>query len=97
MIKSFTDKATEELFNGINSKRTAKYPTEIKRRAYLLLHTINSANTLDALKVPPGNRLERLVGDRQASWSVRINDQWRVTFKFSDGDFSDVLIEDYHK
>jgi proteic killer suppression protein len=51
---------------------------------------------LDDLRLPPGNRLKELSGNRAGTWSVRVNDQWRITFKFQNGEFSDVLIEDYH-
>ncbi len=96
MIKSFADQGTEDIYNGVQSKKVAKLPTEIIRRARLLLHTINSVNNLNALKIPPGNRLESLKGNLFGFYSVRINDQWRIIFKFNNGDFFDVKIDDYH-
>lgn len=63
---------------------------------YFLLDVMNNTSDLNALKVPPGNRLKELEPPRKGTWSVRINDQWRITFKFHDGDFFDVKIEDYH-
>jgi proteic killer suppression protein len=57
---------------------------------------MDSTARLDDLRVPPGNRLKEFEGDRAGTWSVRINDQWRITFKFQSGEFKDVLIEDYH-
>ncbi len=97
MIKSFADRGTEDIFDGeANTKQARKFPRDILKRAILLLDVINNSTVLRALKVPPGNRLKELEPPRKGTWSVRINDQWRITFKFKDGDFYDVQIEDYH-
>ena len=94
MILSFGDKETRELYR---TGRCKKLPPDIWRRALRKLEMIDKAETLDDLKVPPGNRLEALKGDRAGYYSIRINDQWRITFKFKDGNAWEVKIEDYHK
>lgn len=97
VIKSFADRGTEDVFDGdVNTKQARKFPRDILRRAVLLLDVINNTSDLNALRVPPGNRLKELEPPRKDTCSVRINDQWRITFKFNDGDFFDVKIEDYH-
>ena len=97
MIKSFGSVGTEDIFDGnIHTKEARKIPRDLLKRAILLLDVINNAVSLNALKVPPGNRLKELDGNKKGTFSVRINNQWRITFKFKNGDFYDVLIEDYH-
>lgn len=95
MILNFKDKETEKLFNGEAAK---KIPPDIQRRAQIKLVLLDAATSIDAMKVPPSNHLEKLQGARAGEWSIRINDKWRVTFKYNDADknFYDVLIEDYH-
>lgn len=93
MIKSFRGKETENIWNQAFVK---KIPHDVQRIGLRKLFILNHALTLDDLKVPPGNRLERLVGDRKGSYSIRINDQWRVCFKWSNGDAYDIEIVDYH-
>lgn len=93
MIRSFRDKHTERLFYRNNS---GKYPSEILRRAKRKLNLIDAAETIEDLKVPPGNRLEQLSGDRSDQWSIRINQQWRICFEWQDGDAHNVEIVDYH-
>lgn len=93
MIRSFRDKHTERLFNRNNS---GKYPSEILRRAKRKLNLIDAAEIIEDLKVPPGNRLEQLSGDRSGQWSIRINQQWRICFEWQDGDAHNVEIVDYH-
>lgn len=94
MIKSFADRETERLFNG---QRTRRLPADLLRIALRKLVQVNAAATLDFLRVPPGNRLEALKGDRAGQHSIRINDQWRVCFRWRDGNAYDVEIADYHK
>ena len=92
MIVSFCDRDTEELYNeGQNRKFAA-----IARVALRKLDMIAAATKVETLKVPPGNRLESLKGDRKGQWSIRINDQWRVCFKWSGGNAENVEIVDYH-
>jgi len=93
MIRSFADKETGKLFQG---QRSRKIPPDIQRIALRKLVQINAAVGLDFLRVPPGNRLEILKGDRQGQHSIRINDQWRICFNWRDGDAHDVEIVDYH-
>ena len=93
MIKSFGDKATAALFHGRSHRRI---PAEIRRTALRKLMQINAAAELSFLRVPPGNRLERLKGSRAGQHSIRINDQWRICFVWRDGHAFDVEITDYH-
>lgn len=95
MITNFKDKDTERVFNGEHARRI---PTELQRRAQIKLTLLDAASCLDVMRVPPSNRLEKLKGNRSDEWSIRINDQWRITFKYNADkrNFYDVLIEDYH-
>ena len=93
MIQSFGDKDTEALFNR---ERVKKYPPELLQRGRSKLLIIHAATSEDDLRIPPGNRFERLKGDKKGLCSIRINDQWRITFKWLDGNASDVIITDYH-
>ncbi|HEX5337533.1 MAG TPA: type II toxin-antitoxin system RelE/ParE family toxin [Gallionella sp.] len=92
MIKSFRCRDTEALFNG---KRIARF-ANFERAALRKLEQLDLALVIDDMRAPPGNRLEALKGDRAGEWSVRINDQWRVCFRFEDGSALDVEIVDYH-
>jgi toxin HigB-1 len=96
VIRSFGDKATEDVFNGNASKAARSIPQAIWPSAQRKLDALNAATAPRDLAVPRGNRLEELRGRRAGTWSIRINDQYRITFKFSGGDATDVLIEDYH-
>ena len=93
MVKSFKDKETEKLFNRHFSK---KLPHNIQHLARRKLVMLDAAPELNALRIPPGNRLEVLKGDRKGQHSIRINDQWRVCFRWKTGDAYDVEIADYH-
>ena len=93
MIQSFADKATAAIFSGLQVRRL---PPAIQQVARRKLKLVDAANSLDSLRVPPGNRLEALRGDRRGQWSIRINDQWRICFRWEDGDAFDVGIVDYH-
>ena len=92
MIKTFQCRDTEALFNG---KRVARF-VNIERVALRKLVQLDLALIIEDMRAPPGNRLEALKGDRAGQWSVRINDQWRVCFRFEDGNALDVEIADYH-
>lgn len=93
MIKSFADSETGRLF----ARRPArKLPPDIQRRAYRKLVVLDAATSVNDLRVPPGNRLEALGGDRAGQHSIRINDQWRICFVWRDGDAYDVELVDYH-
>jgi proteic killer suppression protein len=93
VIVSFACPQTERFFATGKSRRL---PPEIFRRAAMRLTQLNAATSIDDLRFPPSNRLEALKHDRQGQWSVRINDQWRVCFRFGGGDAFDVEIVDYH-
>lgn len=97
MIVSFKDQATEDIFNGVNSKAARKScPQTLWRIASRKLDQIDSAQELDELKVPPGNRLEILIGDRRGECSIRINEQYRICFIWGEAGPSNVEITDYH-
>ena len=93
MIRDFKDKETQKIFER---KRSRKLPSDIQQVALRKLRMLNRAETLQDLRVPPANRLERLLGDREGQYSIRINDQWRICFLWQDGDALDVEIVDYH-
>ena len=93
MIKSFKDKEAEKIFNG---QFSLKLPENIQRIALRKLTLVHGAATLNFLRVPPANRLEKLTGDREGQWSIRINDQWRICFEWRDGDADNIEITDYH-
>jgi proteic killer suppression protein len=92
MIKSFECGDTEALFSGRRVERFANIASVAMRK----LQQLHAATTLEFLRVPPGNRLEPLVGDRAGQHSIRINDQWRLCFVWQDGHAHDVEIVDYH-
>ncbi|GAX61423.1 plasmid maintenance system killer protein [Candidatus Scalindua japonica] len=93
MIKSFKCKETEKIFNRSFSR---KLPHDIQRTALRKLRMLNRAIKLNDLKVPPSNHLEALYGNRKGQHSIRINDQWRICFKWSGGEANNVEITDYH-
>ena len=93
MIRNFADKEAEKIWGGLPSRQL---PAGIQQVARRKLRMLNSAFTLDDLRVPPANRLEALKGNRKGQHSIRINDQWRVCFRWKDGDAHDVEIVDYH-
>jgi len=93
VIKTFADRATEELFRTGKAKRV---PVDVARRALRKLEAIDVATLLSDLRVPPGNRLHALKDDRAGQHSISVNDQWRICFRFEDGDAHDVEFCDYH-
>lgn len=92
MIRSFADRETELVFEHRHSRRYAAF----ERVALRKLRQIHSVSTLEELYEPPGNRLEKLKGDREGQWSLRINEQQRICFRWSNGDAWEVEIADYH-
>ncbi len=96
MIASFADQGTEDIYNGDNSKPARSIPKAIWAVARRKLDMLNAATVIDDLRVPPGNRLEALRGNLAGRYSIRINDQFRVVFRFADGHASDVRICDDH-
>ena len=93
MIRSFKDADTETIFRHRHARR---FPPEIHRPALRKLEYLNVARKLNDLREPPGNRLEKLAGERAGQYSIRINDQWRICFEWRDGDVYEVEITDYH-
>ncbi len=93
MIKTFASKETEKLFQREASKAL---PTDIQRNARRKLEILDAVETLNDLRVPPGNRLEKLSGNRAGQYSIRINQQWRICFQWKNGDCYDVEVVDYH-
>lgn len=93
MIRSFRDRETERVFRR---EGTRKLGPDVQRMAQRKLAILDAAESLKDLRVPPGNRLEKLSGDCEGQHSIRINDQWRICFRWRDGDAEDVEIADYH-
>lgn len=93
MILNFGDKETEKIWDGIRSR---KLPNEIQNIARRKLRMINNSQTINDLRIPPANRLEKLRGNLEEYHSIRINSQWRIIFKWINNDASEVSIVDYH-
>jgi len=93
MKKSFGNEQTERLFHRLQVKKLA---SAIQRAALRKLVLLDAAKAMEDLRVPPGNRLEKLVGDRAGQYSIRVNDQWRIGFQWSDGDAYEVEVTDFH-
>lgn len=93
MIRSWSDEEAEKLFSR---QRSRKLPSDLQRVALRKLLMLDAATTLEDLRVPPANRLEKLKADREGQFSIRINDQWRVCFAWRDGHAHDVEVVDYH-
>ena len=93
MIKSFRDRETAKISSR---ERSTRLPADIQQVAYRKLRMINNAQSLADLRIPPGNRLERLSGDREGQYSIRINDRWRICFDWREGDAYLVEVVDYH-
>jgi proteic killer suppression protein len=93
VIKSFSDNETEKIYQRVYSRRL---PRDVQRVALRKLRMLNNAKSLQDLLSPPGNRLEKLRGDRDGQHSVRINDQWRICFEWRENDAYEVEITDYH-
>lgn len=96
MILSFGDTATEDFYHGRQTARARKFPPDIRATALRKLDMINAANDLDDLRTPPGNRLEALRGNLQGFYSIRVNNQWRIIFRWVDPGAHDVSLTDYH-
>jgi proteic killer suppression protein len=93
MIRGFREKETERVFRREGSR---KFSAAVQRQAQRKLAVLDGAEALQDLRVPPGNRLEKLRGNREGQYSIRINDQWRICFIWVEGDADDVEITDYH-
>jgi len=93
VIKNFKDDETQKIYQR---QRSRKLPADIQQTALRKLRMINNSVSINDLRVPPANRLEKLSGNRAGQWSIRINDQWRVCFRWEGSDALDVEITDYH-
>ncbi len=93
MIKSFKDSETEKIYNLTRSR---KLPNDIQQIALRKLRMLNNAKTINDLRIPPANRLEKLIGNRAGQYSIRINDQWRICFDWQEENAYNVEIVDYH-
>ncbi|TDH35886.1 type II toxin-antitoxin system RelE/ParE family toxin [Pseudohoeflea suaedae] len=93
MIRSFADREAETIWNG---RRSRKLPVDIQAVALRKLRLLNQSRTIEDTRIPPGNRLEALKGNRKGQFSIRINEQWRICFKWNEGGPGDVEIVDYH-
>jgi proteic killer suppression protein len=93
VIRTFASKETEKIFHRLPAQR---FSANLRRAAQRKLLLLDAAERLDDLRVPPGNHLEKLVGDREGQYSIRINEQWRICFRWSEGDAYNVEIVDYH-
>ena len=96
MIRSFADSATGDIFDGVSSKAARRISTALWPRIRRVLDQLNTVESVEEMRVPPGNRLEKLRGDRAGRWSVRVSDQFRVTFGFVESHAWEVKVEDYH-
>lgn len=96
MLLSFKDKATEDLYHGRKTKEVRKFPADIVKTALRKLDLMNAASDLRDLRSPPGNRLKALVGDLKGFYGIRVNDQWRIIFRWEEKNASDVMLTDYH-
>ncbi len=96
MIRSFADQATADVYLGVESKVARRIPKPLWPVVRRKLDVLHRAKTLNDLRLPGGNRLEALKGDREGEWSLRVNDRYRVTFRFEDGHAHEVACEDYH-
>ena len=97
MIASFGDQATTDLYHGVRTRRARAFPSDVRSVAVRKLDMINAATVLGDLRSPPGNRLETLRGRLKGFHSIRVNDQWRVIFRWAEGHAYDVQIIDYHR
>jgi len=96
MIRNIKDRTTRDVYDGVNSRYSRKIPSGLHRKYRRILDQIDAAHDIGILREPPGNQLEKLVGDLRGYWSIRINDQWRVVFVWADHGAHDVRITDYH-
>jgi proteic killer suppression protein len=94
VIRSFADPETEDVFRRVGSRRL---PADLQRIAYRKLVVLDAADALNDLRIPPGNRLEKLRGDRVGQYSMRINERWRICFVWRGSDAYDVRLVDYHR
>ena len=97
MIRNFGNKIAQDIYNGINSRYSRKLPKKLHAKARRLLDQINASPSVHILSKPPGNRLEKMLGDLRGLWSLRINERWRIIFRYKKNEFYNVKILDYHR
>ena len=93
MIQTFADKETEKIWNG---QRSSKLPNEIQQICRRKLRMLNNAQTINDMRIPPSNKLKKMKGKLKHSYSIRINNQWRIIFKWSNNNANEVEVTDYH-
>lgn len=96
MIKNFSSKIAEDVYNGVNSRYSRKLPRALHEKTVRLLDQMNVITRIETLRIPPSNHLEKLKGKLLDYWSLRINQQWRIIFQWKNGDVLNVDIVDYH-
>jgi proteic killer suppression protein len=96
MIRNFKSKTAQDIFDGILSASARKIPVTLHNKIRRLFDQLNGATRIETLRVPPGNNLEKLKGNLKNRWSVRVNNQWRVIFRWKDSEACDVDVIDYH-
>jgi len=96
MIKNFRNKIAQDIFDGVPSRLSRKIPSDLHDKIAKLFDQINAATKIETLRIPPSNHLERLKGDLKEYWSIRINKQWRIIFKWENGEAFNIEIVDYH-
>jgi len=96
MIKNFASKVVTDIYNGLNTPDSRKVPRELHEKAQRLLDQLNAITKIETLKIPPSNNLEKLKGDLANFWSIRVNKQWRIIFRWEEGNAYNVDIVDYH-
>lgn len=96
MIASFGNRATSDLYQGISNARVRQFPSQFMESTLYKLDMLNAAQSLDDLRSPPGNRLEALIGDLKGFYSIRVNAQWRILFRWQNSNAYEVRLMDYH-
>ncbi|MDF1655676.1 MAG: type II toxin-antitoxin system RelE/ParE family toxin [Coxiellaceae bacterium] len=95
-MRNFKSKVAEDIYNGINSKASRKIPRELHSKVVRLFDQLHAASSIHTMRIPPSNNLEKLKGNYKAYWSIRVNKQWRVIFKWENNEAIDVDVLDYH-
>ena len=96
MIRNFKSATAQDIYDGITSAHARKVPSILHEKISRLFDQINAATKVDSLRVPPSNHLKKLIGNKKDFWSIRVNDQYRVIFKWDNSEAIDVDVEDYH-
>lgn len=96
MIVSFASQVTQDIYNGLNTKRARRVSSNLHAKIRRVLDQLNAALSVDVMRAPPGNCLEKLEGKLKGFWSVRVNDQWRIIFRWEKENAYDVEVIDYH-